>query len=152
MPKSRKEPPHEPTGHDAKLTIANRDTERFCFKLRFDPENCKWLFMGNDGQPPEEKTEEEKQEHDELLLLTVDEFLQDTWTGTATELCEGLKKIDPDTTLMYRTITKKLKSNISYFKENNIAIDFDQRNRESRLIVFTRQSQPEQMELTGVTS
>jgi len=138
------------TGHDAKLTIANRDTEGFCFKLRFDPDNCKWLFMGNDGQP-EEKPEEDKQERDELLLLTVDEFLHDTWAGTATELCEGLKKVDPDTTLMYRTITKKLKNNISFFKENNIVIDFDQRNRESRLIVFTRQSQQEQLELTGVT-
>jgi hypothetical protein len=37
----------ERTGTDAKPTIANRDTEGFCFKLRFDPDNCKWVFMGN---------------------------------------------------------------------------------------------------------
>jgi hypothetical protein len=34
------------------------DTEGFCFRLRFDPEHCKWAFIGNDGQAIEEKAEE----------------------------------------------------------------------------------------------
>ena len=124
------------TGHDAKLTIVNRDTEGFCFKLRFEPEDCKWVFVCNDGEQSEEKTVET----DELLLFTIDEFLKDEWSGTATELCEGLKAVDPDSKFMYRTITKKLKSNISYFKENNIIIGFDGRNRDNRVIKISRQS------------
>lgn len=130
------------TGQDAKLTIANRDTEGFCFKLRFEPEDCKWAFVGNDGGVPEEKTEE----RDELLLLIIDEFLKDEWSGTATELCEGLKTVDPDTKFMYRTITKKLKSNISYFKENNIVIGFEGRNRDNRVIKLSRKSNAPQSE------
>jgi hypothetical protein len=35
------------TGSKAKLIISNRDTESFCFELRFDPDNCRWDFMGN---------------------------------------------------------------------------------------------------------
>ncbi len=125
-----------------KLTIANRDTEGFCFKLRFETEDCKWAFVGNDGEVLEEKTEE----RDESLLLIVEEFLKDEWSGTATELCEELKKIDPETKLMYRTITKKLKSNFSYFKENHIIIDFEGRNRDNRVIKLSRQSLVPQVE------
>jgi len=122
------------TGQDAKLTIANRDTEGFCFKLRFDPEHCKWGFVGNDSQQPEEKPDE----NDEWLLLLVDEFLDDTWSGTATELCDALKTIDPEADLAPRTITKRIKGSIGLFEKNNIEINLD-RNRETRTITFTRQ-------------
>jgi RecA-family ATPase len=126
------------TGHDARLTIANRDTEGFCFKLRFDPEQCKWGFLGNDKQPAEEKSEDKKEERDEWLLLLVDEFLQDAWCGTATELCDGLKKIDPDADVGKLTVKKRLKNNITFFKENNIIIDFEH-SRDTRTITLTRQ-------------
>jgi hypothetical protein len=122
-------------GQDAKLTIANRDPEGFCFRLRFDPESCKWLFIGNDGQQPEEKPEEK----DEWLLLLVDEFLQDAWSGTATELCDALKSLDPEADVAPRTITKRLKGSTGLFRKNNIVIVID-RNRDSRGITFTRQS------------
>lgn len=35
------------TENKAKLTIANRDTEGFCFKVEFDKDNCKWNFLGD---------------------------------------------------------------------------------------------------------
>jgi len=73
------------------------------------------------------------------LLLLVDDFLCDTWTGTATELCDVLKKIDPDAGISNLTIKKRLNSNITFFKENNIVIDFD-RSRDSRKITITRQA------------
>jgi len=122
------------TGQDAKLTIANRDTEGFCFKLRFDLEHCKWGFVCNDGQQTGEKTDESN----EWLLLLVDEFLGDTWSGTATELCDALKTIDPEADLAPRTITKRLKGSIGLFKKNNIDINLD-RNRDIRTITITRQ-------------
>jgi len=126
------------TGHDAKLTIANRDTEGFCFKLLFDPDNCKWLFIGNDGGKPEEKTDEPDEQNLWLFLL-VDTFLKDdSWSGTATELADALRKLDPDADLITpRTITKMLKANESYLKKNHISLAFD-RNRDSRAITITR--------------
>ncbi|MFP3156570.1 helicase RepA family protein [Lachnospiraceae bacterium ZAX-1] len=122
------------TGQDAKLTIANRDTEGFCFRLRFDPENCKWILVCNDGEQPEEKAEEK----DEWLLLLVDEFLQDEWSGTTTELCDALKAIDPEADVVPLTISRRLKGNIGLFKENNIILDLGH-DRKSRTITIKRQ-------------
>jgi hypothetical protein len=139
------------TGHDAKLTIANRDTEGFCFKLQFDPENCKWGFIGNYEETPKGKTEDktdEKDEKDEWLLLLVDELLQDEWSGTATELCNALKAIDPEADVEHRTIKKRLNGNIRFFKENNIIIDYD-KNRDMRTIMIKRQTEQEQEDSTG---
>jgi hypothetical protein len=68
----------------------------------------------------------------------VDEFLDDAWSGTATELCDALKAVDPEADVAPRTITKRLKNNIGLFGKNNIAIAID-RNRDSRAITLTRQ-------------
>jgi hypothetical protein len=123
-------------GQDAKLTIANRDTEGFCFKLRFDPEFCKWAFIGNDDQVQDDK----KEENNFWLFMLVDKFLQDKWSGTATELCDRLKVIDPHSDLITpRTITKRLKGSIGLFKKNHITIDID-RNRDNRVITIFRQN------------
>jgi len=122
------------TGQDAKLTIANRDTEGFCFKLRFDPDNCKWVFMGNYDAMAEKKAEQS--EKDEWLFLLVDDWLKDEWTGTATELCSALKEIDPDAEIAPNTITKKLEDN-GFFKENNIIVKRD-RDSKNRAITIAR--------------
>ena len=124
------------TGQDAKLTIANRDTEDFCFKLRFDPDYCKWAFVGNYDAMAEKKAEQA--EKDEWLFLLVDEFLQDEWSGTATELCKALKAIDPDAEIAPNTITKKLEDN-GLFEKNNILVKRD-RDSNNRAIMITRLS------------
>jgi hypothetical protein len=127
------------TSNKAKLTIANRDTEGYCFKLEFDPEKCKWLMLGNydDFQPD---PHEEKDEKNEWLCLLVDDFLQETWNGTATELCDALKAIDPESDLTHLTIGKRLKSNATLLKDDyNIAVIFE-RKRDGRVITLTRQA------------
>ena len=127
------------TGNTAKLTIANRDTEGFCFKLELDPETCKWQFLGNyDDSLYKTETDEEK---DEQLLLLIDNFLKYEWSGTATELCAALNEIDPASELTHLNITKKLKNNITLFNENNIEINFE-RKRDGRVITIKRHSQP----------
>jgi hypothetical protein len=126
------------TGQDAKLTIANRDTEGFCFKLRFDPENCKWGFICNDGQSMEENQEKPADRKDIGLLMLVDDLLEDRWSGTATELCNALKRIAPKADLAPHTITKRLKAN-PLFKKNSIDIDVD-RTGSSRTITIVRQN------------
>jgi hypothetical protein len=130
------------TSNKAKLTIANRDTEGFCFKLELDPETCKWQFLGNDGGDSGEA--EPAEEKDEFLLLLVDDFLKDEWSGTATELSDALNKIDDSGGLTKLNIKKKLKKNINFFKENNIDIDLD-RSRDKRTITLIRQGEQQSL-------
>ena len=117
------------TGGNAKLTIANRDTEGFCFDLFFDPNLCRWVFVGNhiDGD-----------ETEDALAILIDDFLKEEWGGTATELCAELKKQDGSFDLNPATISKKLKAANGLFKkEFNIIVDFD-RGRDSRRILLKR--------------
>jgi hypothetical protein len=133
------------TGNDAKLTIANRDTEGFCFKLRFVPEDCKWAFVGNYDEQTEKKAEQA--DKDEWLFLLVDEFLKDTWSGTATELCNALKAIDPDAEIAPNTITKKLENN-GLFEKNNIIV---KRGRDSKVREMTIARLTDEAEQAGQT-
>ena len=123
------------TSNKGKLTIANRDTEGFCFKLEFDPDNCKWLFMGNDTDTPES---------DEPFCLLIADFMKDktTWNGTPTELSETLNKAYLDCGVTHLTIKKKLNGSKGLFKERyGIAIDTDGQGRKRRDITLTRQEQ-----------
>lgn len=117
------------TGEGAKLTIANRDTEGFCFNLRFDKEVCRWEFVGNstDGDDDED-----------ALICLLDDFLKDDWSGTATELCSELSKAGSGFDLNPSTLTKKLKALSGQFKkEFHILIDFE-RTAGSRRIFLRR--------------
>ncbi len=128
------------TGDGAKLTIANRDTEGFCFRLRFDPENCKWLFIGNDSDMPEAKEDEGRI----WMSAVVDALMAGNagaWSGTPTELCAVLHEIDPYANpVTPRMVTKRLKGCIGLFKEKGISVDFD-RSRDSRAITIIRQTE-----------
>jgi hypothetical protein len=118
------------TENAARLTIANRDTEGFCFNLQFDSEKCRWNFMGN-------ATVGESEDEDVLAIL-LDDFLQDEWSGTSTELCKELKKQDGSFDINPATLTKRLKAQSGLFKkEFGIAVDFD-RTRKNRLIILKR--------------
>lgn len=120
------------TSNKAKLTIANRDTEGFCFKLEFDPDKCKWLFMGDDTGTPE---------IDEPFCLLIADFMKDkdAWRGTATELSETLGSINPNCGINHLNITKKLNGSTGLFKEKyNIEISTDERKTAKRTITLTR--------------
>jgi hypothetical protein len=118
------------TSDGAKLTIANRDTEGFCFNLRFDRDTCRWEFVGNAT---------ESDEDEDALLCLLDDFLQDEWSGTATELCGELSKTGSGFDLTPATLTKKLKALSEVFrKDYHILIDFE-RTRSSRRIILRRE-------------
>jgi len=118
-------------GNKAKLHIVNRDTESYCFKVEFDSEKCKWLFLGND---------DEYHSDDEMLFCAlIDDFLKDTWRGTATELCEDLNKIDGSLEVNHLSITKRLNQN-----KNLLAMKFNigiivERKHEGRVITISRE-------------
>ena len=119
------------SGNDAKLTIANRDTEGFCFDLRFDNDTCRWIFVGN-------HVDDEDNNDDDILAILIDDFLQDEWSGTATELCNELKKLSECFDIPPNTIKKRLTAIKDLFeKEFSIAVNFD-RSRNSRCISLKR--------------
>ena len=116
------------TSNSAKLTIKNRDTESYCFTLNFERENCRWILVNKDGDADSE----------EAICILIDEFLNESWKGTATELSTELKKIDSSLDLSPLTITKQLKSNIELFKSKYNIIVRLERNRQSRFIMLDR--------------
>lgn len=118
------------TGDGAKLTIANRDTEGFCFNLRFDPDACRWAFIGNSTDGDEDE---------DMLAVLLDDFLKEDWSGTATELCGELSKAGSGFDLNPATLTKRLKALSGLFRKDfHIAIDFE-RSRNSRRIFLRRE-------------
>ena len=116
------------TSNNAKLTIANRDTESYCFALNFERENCRWILVSKDGDTDSE----------EAICILIDDFLNDSWKGTATELSTELKKIDGSVDLSPLIITKQLKSNIELFESRYSITVRLERNRQSRIIMLDR--------------
>ena len=120
------------TGNKAKLTISNRDTEGFCFELRFEPDSFRWEFIGN-------VTEGEGDE--DALCFLLNEFLQEEWSGTATELCDELKKRDSSFPLIPSTIGKQLNASSGLLKKDyGIAFERD-RNKQAKRIFLRRVEQ-----------
>jgi len=118
-------------GKEAKLTIVNRDTDSYCFKLEFDSENCKWVFLGDDDG---------NGGNDNLFCNLVDDFLEESWRGTATELCEALNNMGSDCCVNPLTISKQLKSNLTALEmKYNISVSFE-RNRDNREIYLTKRT------------
>lgn len=119
-------------GNKAKLTIANRDTESYCFKLEFEPEKCKWLFIGNDG---DSKAEGE----DDPITLLVLEFMngKETWKGTATELCKDLKDVDGSFDMAAAELSKRLRALEGFFKDE-LGIEFKYARGKEKLIYVTK--------------
>jgi len=88
------------TENHAKLTIDNRDTEGFCFDLRFNADTCHWEYIGNHTGVDNA---------DEDVAILVDGFLQNEWQGTATELCKALKAQDTKATITPTNLSKQLR-------------------------------------------
>ena len=119
-------------GNKAKLTIANRDTESYCFKLEFDSEKCKWLFVGDAADCKDE-------EKDDPLTLLMLAFLngKETWKGTATELCNGLKSIESNFDVTAAELSKRLRALEGFFK-NELGIEFKYTRGKDKLIYVTK--------------
>ena len=127
-------------GNKAKLTIANRDTESYCFKLEFDPDVCKWLFIGNDGDG-DDKSDDSK---NKILITLMGDFIKgkDAWKGTATELYNGLKALDENFDITAAEVAKRLRALESFFKEKlAIAINF---SRSKDKVIFIERADTQQ--------
>ena len=115
------------TGSNAKLTISNRDTESFCFDLRFDHDICRWDFVGNSADGGDDE---------DALCFLLNDFLQDEWSGTATELCSELKSRDSNFSLIPTALAKQLNASIGLLKkEYCIAVERDRSSRAKRILL-----------------
>jgi len=88
------------TENHAKLTIDNRDTEGFCFDLKFNPDTCHWEYVGNNTGVDNA---------DEDIAMLVNDFLQNEWQGTATELCKALRALDTKANITPTNLSKQLR-------------------------------------------
>lgn len=88
------------TENHAKLTIDNRDTEGFCFDLKFNTDTCHWEYVGNNTGIDNT---------DEDVAILIDSFLQNEWQGTATELCNGLRTFDSKANITPTNLSKQLR-------------------------------------------
>jgi len=120
------------TGNNAKLTISNRDTENFCFELRFESETCRWDFMGDSIESGDDEN---------TLGFLLNDFLEDEWSGTATELCNELKKHDANFNLTPAILVKKLNASNSLFKKDYGIVFERDRNKKTKRIFLHRTEQ-----------
>ena len=119
------------TENKARLTIANRDTEDFCFSLELERESCKWRFLGNIADMAEEERS------DEWLCRLVDTFLGDNkcWSGTATELSKALNEIDGNGFLTALNVKKKLVAKKEMLSNIGISVRSDTKGRDKILVL-----------------
>lgn len=114
------------TGDDAKLTIVNRDTKEFCFDLTFDRSTCRWRLIGDSSDLSEDE---------ETIVMLIDEFLQDEWSGTISELCKELKRRDVNFNLEPAVLGKRLRTMTNAFKKILIVIEFMLKNNEKLIYI-----------------
>ena len=113
------------TENKGKLTIINRDTEGYCFKVECDKENFKWNNLGD--------YETSTKQEDNFCDL-INSFLKNNWQGTATELV----KILGDESITVTSITKKLNKRKEQLKADYGIDYFALRTGNQRTITLVR--------------
>lgn len=113
------------TENNGKLTIVNRDTQGYCFKVEFDEDDFKWNNLGDYEQAT--KTED-------TFCVLINEFLKENWQGTATELVVALAS----ETITVSNVTKRLnKRKEQLFADYRIDYNF-KRTGQERIITLVR--------------
>lgn len=117
-------------GDKGKLTIANRDTEGYCFSVMFDKDNCRWNCLGT--------AEDVADEEQNSFCLIIDEFVKTVWRGTAKALWEAMTKAGIEIDLSSSAITKMLNKNKDILQsEHGIIYSYD-RKKSERIITLSR--------------
>lgn len=121
------------TDRTAALSIVGRDQQDQELKLEFDQERCFWKFVSAE-------TELWKDPPDPVLeaVAKVISTGEENWQGTATELLEELRKIDPEISVAANALGRKL--NVSagrLFNEYGLRFE-SQKTHEARIIKLTK--------------
>lgn len=93
----------ERTSNKGRLTVANRDTEGYVFRLEFDADACLWCLLEEELAP---------QREDPLFPFLV-ALMADRrqWRGTATELCALAEEYGAGGSFTPATVAKRLRAN-----------------------------------------
>ena len=121
------------TDRTAVLSIVGRDQQDQELKLEFDQERCFWKFVSAE-------TELWKDPPDPVLeaVAKVISTCEENWQGTATELLEELRKIDPEISVAANALGRKM--NVSagrLFNEYGLRFE-SQKTHEARIIKLTK--------------
>lgn len=121
------------TDRTATLSVVGRDQQDQELKLEFDQERCFWKFISAE-------TELWKEPPDPMLEA-VSKVLPENekfWKGTATELLEELRKIDPGISAAVNAFGRKLNvSAARLFNEYGLRFE-SQKTHEARIIILTK--------------
>ena len=105
--------------------------------LDFDPQRCLWTVVSREAEiaePPEP------------LLDLIDQAIGGGWQGTATELLERLRRLDPELPYRANTLTRKLNALTRRLKEEKGIEYWKSRRPESRQLTFLRTEDEEEDE------
>lgn len=115
------------TENKGKLTIVNRDTGGYCFKVEFNEDDFKWNNLGD---------YEQATKNEDTFCVLINEFLKENWQGTATELVTELVT----ETITVSNVTKRLnKRKEQLFTDYRIDYSY-QRTGQERIITLVRMS------------
>jgi len=90
----------QPEERKGKITMNNRHSRTYCFDLEFDENELKWNNLGRHVASSD--TEEE-------LTTFIDNWLNESWEGTATELVDELKKVDKSFSMNSAVVARTLR-------------------------------------------
>ena len=103
------------------------------YAVRSRPDSLQWEMLRCVGGSADEAQEEP-------LLACIDAIVGDAWKGTATELLEQIRAIDPACAYLPNTLTRKLNSLTRLLRsEKNIVFINNRRTSAQRQISFTRE-------------
>jgi RecA-family ATPase len=112
-----------------KITMNNRHSKSACFDLDFDEETLKWNNLGKHSTASIEE---------EDLLILIDNWLENDWEGTSTDLVEELKKIDSNFSMSSTSLSKYLRKILHKLKSHEkIELQF-KRKIGKKFVIFKR--------------
>ena len=112
------------------LDQTGRDLPSQRYVLQFDSAACLWKLIRCENKP--------LQENADPLLDMVDQIIDTSWCGSATEFLELIRQIDPKTSFMPNTLTRRLNSLTKRLMFEKGIEYLCSRRKEKRQILFLR--------------
>ena len=81
---------------------------------------------------------EDVADNEDTFAVLIDDFVEEAWKGTPTQLCEELRKFDSSFDLSPLSISKKLTAISNLLKSQYEIVFFAERSRKGRYISLKR--------------
>lgn len=112
------------------LDQTGRDLPSQRYVLQLDSASCLWTLIRCENEPLQEKADP--------LLDMVDQIIDTSWRGSATELLELIRQIDPETSFQPNTLTRHLNTLTKRLILEKGIEYWNSRRKEKREITFER--------------